>query len=353
MNKEKTIKGDENQPFVYTEECFWQTDDKSLRYAQGRSNYSPNKNKRIGPTINLLDDSYVWCFAGPRGSGKSLTMSYFAAGALAAGMRVVSNYDIKFSFRDHNGDMKELASEPLDLYKILVFDSDFSNCLILMDEAPLIISHLSSMSWKNRLLDIFMQQIRKNRNSFFYASQNERWVDYQLRWQTDLVLRCRDASRRYQGGGLHRGDSILIDITDQSGMWTGWSYDERPVVHAFTLNGRKYFGIFDTYNQMDVFECLKKVDMKLTSYKVGDHEENRDMSHIDIAEDLISNLVNQGVTRVKTRDFYASMPELDQKQKDEVAKHLLNKMNITKGRPTTKGYEYYLKDVKFTAGVAE
>ena len=285
--------------------------------------YDDSKDSRGSHPLNINWDSYVIGFCGPRGSGKTLSMTGFAIKMMAQGMRVISNYDIVFRLAVGKGRYKLFRSEPFDLFRLLAFDNDFQKCLILIDEAPLIISHLSSQSWKNRLLDIFLQQLRKNHNSLMYASQNERWVDNQMRWQTDVIFRCRDYSRGIGAGPDYRGRTIILTAMDNSGLWTGRPFNERyPVFYKYKLKGTKLFNTYDTYQTQDVFEALKKVDMKLSSYKVdGRDEADLDTSHVDLACDVVLGLMDAGVNP-DTQQFYSSVGNLTPKQKDDVSKYL-------------------------------
>ena len=55
---------------------------------------------------------------------------------------------------------------------------------------------------------------------------------------------------------------------DNSGQWTG-HMDTYKAVTSLELPGRITWGSFDSHYQQDVWESLKKVDMKIDSYRVG------------------------------------------------------------------------------------
>ena len=177
---------------ILNESIFWDEDDprRELKKAGVPVLYSPKGNNF--QAVDMSQDSYIWAFCGARGSGKSLSMTYYAAKAVYLyGAKLISNYPIDFRLYRDNGEITEHHAEPLDMYKLLCFDAEYQNCLILIDEAPDIISHLAAQTWKNRLLNVFVRQLRKNRNSLFIGTQNFMFIDKSMRWQTDIVVDLR------------------------------------------------------------------------------------------------------------------------------------------------------------------
>lgn len=185
-----------------------------------------------------------------------------------------------------------------------MFDEGYHGCIIVLDEAPQVINRLATMTWKNRLLDLWLQQIRKNDNSLLYASQNENWVDNELRWQTDIIAYCRDASRRYPQGGYNRGGTILADLIDKSGLWTGYSYDERPRRFGRRLLTELVWNTFDTKHKNDVFESLAKVKMNVNNIEVG-VSGGDDESYLEHAIPIIQSSME--MQKIKSTDFYSAI----------------------------------------------
>ena len=68
-----------------------------------------------------------------------------------------------------------LKSEPLDFVKLLSFNADYKNTLIVIDEAPDLISNMLSMSIKNRMISMFTRQLRKNHNSISNIRAEPHW----------------------------------------------------------------------------------------------------------------------------------------------------------------------------------
>jgi len=304
---------------VLHESIFWEEDDPKKKLT-GLGDSDSNKNGSY-QIIDLARDAYIWCFTGPRGAGKSLAMTYYAAKAVYLyGCRLVSNYPIVFYLNRINGDITYHESEPLDLYKLLCFDKDYQHCLILMDEAPDIISHMAAMTWKNRLLNIFTRQLRKNMNSLFLGAQQYTLIDKSMRWQTDVIVRCQDAYRKYgPTQGLCRGACILLDLYDNSGQWTGYA---KNIAHdgmlgfiepddSLELPGKSIWNVFDTNYQQDVFESLRRVDLKLQTYQVGDAGVDDELlGYKKIIADRIEGIEpNQdGKLLIKTPVLYKGIP---------------------------------------------
>jgi hypothetical protein len=294
--------------------------------------------------ININYESYILCWTGRRGGGKTTSMTWHACKAMAMlGMRVLSNFPIQFMFVREDGRCYPLKSEPLDLYKLLCFDESYRNCIICIDEAPDIISHMAAMTWKNRLLNIFTRQLRKNGNSLFLGAQDFNLIDKSMRWQVDVEIQCEDAFRKY-GPRFKKGALILERWLDNSGVWTGetWQkklaranarhlYKDNSWCQDMTLISEPMWGTpgqtqpaFDTSFQQDVWESLRKVDMKLTSYKVGDGQQQEAQQTADnpftLAVGLIQAVKDNSSGIIPSTTFYGSIPNLTKVEKDKLSK---------------------------------
>ncbi|HUC89945.1 MAG TPA: hypothetical protein VMR45_04020 [Patescibacteria group bacterium] len=295
--------------------------------------------------IEMAVDSYIILFSGRRGGGKTTAMSYFSAQEMAVhNTRVLSNYPIEFMLaRRVNGEIKYFTriSEKLDLYKLLCFDKDYHNCLIVMDEAPDIISHMSAQTWKNRLLNIFVRQLRKNNNSLMMGAQSMGFIDKSMRWQVDIEIECKDGKKVERNPSLTKGSIIYLRWLDHSGVWTGQSTEERlayahayhmhepdpeaadhSIIHAHQLWGDKtHKPVFDTYYQQDVWESLMRVDMHLNSYQVGEDQDNNaegedgGPSFNEKAMALMGKLSRAGVDKIPTKEIAEALKGINGKQR--------------------------------------
>ena len=296
--------------------------------------------------IEMAVDSYIILFSGRRGGGKTTAMSYFCAQEMALhNTRVLSNYPIEFMLaRKVNGELKYFTriAEKLDLYKLLCFDKDYHNCLIVMDEAPDIISHMSAQTWKNRLLNVFVRQLRKNNNSLMMGAQSMGLIDKSMRWQVDIEIECKDGKKVERNPSLTKGSVIYLRWLDHSGVWTGQSTEGRlayahayhmhepdpeaadhSILHAHRLWGDKaHKPVFDTYYQQDVWESLMRVDMHLNSYQVGDNQdnntegENGEPSFNEKAMSLMGKLSRGGVDKIPTKEITEALKGSNGKQQN-------------------------------------
>lgn len=296
----------------------------------------------ILPGLNLGSDSYVLGFTGPRGSGKTSLMTYTAEQcAWLYDKRIVSNYAIDFAVTTGPGKINVYHADPLDIGKLLTFDADYKDCIIVLDEAPQVINRLATMTWKNRLLDLFLQQLRKSRISFLYASQNEGaihgdvphdldhgWVDGALRFQTDVLVFCRDVSRLNHT--FTKGATIRSVWVDKSGLWSGFSFFERPRSLKLHTETQKIWGTFDTNQQFDVFESLAKVKVNAPTYEIGQPQEEDD-AHSDYmgkAELVARTAMDRG--GMPSIEFYDAVGPLTDKQKHHLGERL-RKAGVRRG----------------------
>jgi len=287
--------------------------------------------KRWG--IDLSVDSYIWCFTGGRGAGKTTAMTFSAAQACYLyDMRLVSNYPLEFRLLFEDGTSKVYRAEPLDLYKLMCFDAEYRHCLILLDEAPDVISHMAAMTWKNRLIAIFTRQLRKNRNSLMMCAQDFGLIDKSMRGQVDILVPCHDASRMYGWASSERGKMILYKLRDNSGMWTGktWQqeYDEARWKRRSCDPGEKYklyprvmWGdekhkpVYDTYYVQDVWESLRKVDMRMMTYSVG----KDNLADSDFKERLVAMVDSLPKGKIIQTEFW-DMLGFDENEKQAASK---------------------------------
>lgn len=311
-------------------------DNKQIKTIQLNKLESPaDKVQDKGHYVNLGRDSYIFCFEGWRGGGKTTAMTFFALKSLVKWlMKLISNFPIE-CFLQLEHEKKHIKSEELDFQKLLSFSDELDNSLIIIDEAPDIISHLASQSTKNRLINMFVRQLRKNRNSLFLGAQQYELIDKSLRWQVDIIVHCQDASRTLGNNSMQRGSCILLDFYDNSGMWTNHTWHEKApyrmhgknsvtsmVLHPSILwgqNGEK--SVYDTNYQQDLFEALRKARLNLETYEITDNETSVDHNFIYPVAAYISELINSESPRIYSSEFYGNF-SLTKKEKDILSKKL-------------------------------
>lgn len=335
---------------ILHESLFWLPND-PRRFGMPKDSSALGQN-RVCHEINLFYDSYIIVFTGRRGGGKTTSMTFFAIKqAIDNGMRILSNYPIECTVNMLDHTQRHVKSEPLDIERLLSFDKDYKNCLIVIDEAPDIISHMAAMTWKNRLLNVFIRQLRKNHNSFFAGAQEFELLDKSFRWQTDVLVECEDASRKWGWHPSTRGKLILQNWLDNSGLWTGRSYQqeikERQSRGDYKAVGQRarlyprflwendgFAPVFNSFEQTDVWESLKRVAIKFDAYNINpDASPENELSNkdtYDIAREAIrAAKEDKGV--IASPDFYSSLPNLNAAMKDKLSKDI-NKLPGLKQR---------------------
>lgn len=318
--------------------------------------------------INLQRKSWVWCFIKRRGGGKTTALSYFAAQEMALhNMRCVANYPLEFIYAPNNRPPYRLCAEPLDFYKLMVKDNAYENCLILLDEAPDIISHLAAITWKNRLLNVFTRAIRHNRNSLFMAAQEFEEIDKGMRRQTDILIECEDAATKYGEHDYPDGSLVLLRFLDRSGQWTSKSYEEEieynkahgifeDVGTTYSLYPSTMWGdeshkpVYDSWYKFDVFETLRKVDLKLSSYKISE-QGNDEADKYPVTNDKLKSALEMIETVCKERsdspaiyqkEYYQSLGGITDTDKNNLGK-VLSRFGVERGGDGAKRW-YSFKD---------
>jgi len=245
--------------------------------------------------------------------------------------------------------------------------------LSCIDEAPDIISHLAATTWKNRLLNIFVRQLRKNNNSLFLCAQDFNLIDKSLRWQVDILVECQDAKKHFGNTHLVKGSCIMLRFLDNSGLWTGTTWQDKEYINKLyhkyedvgakaTLHSSVLWGddehkaVFDSHYQMDIWESLRRVDMHLGTYKVGDQASADSADKFPVSARTLSTALEEvagilqhvgdnGQAAVYQRDFYRNLGALSDQDKNNLGKHLSD-FNIARGGEGSKRwYDFQSFDI--------
>jgi hypothetical protein len=221
-------------------------------------------------TIDISEPN-MYAFEGPRGGMKTMSLSYFAIIAMASGLNVWLNYPLEFYLVKRGGKTEHMKAELLDLHKLLTFSPEYKHGFIGLDEYQDICSAYSFNSTKNRLLDAFIAQIRKNELSFGYTSKKRNWVDTRTRDELDIAIRCMDASKTPSGWNEYKkGEMAYWEIYDVSGIWTGYEYDIYQTTFPYKLYARPIWGCYNTKFTIDIFDSMRGVHLDLEKTQISD-----------------------------------------------------------------------------------
>jgi len=162
-------------------------------------------------------DSLMTGIFGPRGSGKSLLLTKICVDWAKTGRRVISNMPIKGKVW-HRNKIVEIDTEAFQFVNFIAFDESLYDVLIAWDEINMMMDSSSHRSKVNQIINKLVQQMRHRRLTIAYTTQNFKWVDNRMRFQTDQMIMCKDMSLTPAGRelGLERGERVILSAYDLS-----------------------------------------------------------------------------------------------------------------------------------------
>ncbi len=219
-----------------------------------------------------LDSSTVVTVTGARGSGKTLLLAFLGTWALLHGKTVWSNFNISFTYEGPDDSGKgvswDFQSKPLNMESLYTFDAQMAEGVVLIDEINLWADSQNSQALAARLLANIFQLIRKRKLSFYLSTQNFKWLNNRLRWQTDLLIHSVDLCHVYRN--LSPGHYSGLRLTDMSGFFTGYSIDDdygntRGGADAqarntkeLTFHGRPFWVVYDTNQEFNPLDAMTR-----------------------------------------------------------------------------------------------
>lgn len=217
-----------------------------------------------------LAKSYCVAFTGYRGAGKTFSLAYIGAKALAANMTVFANFTIEFILQRETGKKEYKKALPLDMDALYRFDEGIQNAVVLIMEMQNFVPTRRTMTLRNILFNAIVQQMRHRSLSLFYDCKHLGLVDNQVQWETDVEILCRDAF--HTGWGTEHevaepGELIFWYPTDLSGLWTHSLQPKRcGHRHVYVKPLR---GIYNTEQNIDFLETMAPVKMGLEPRIIG------------------------------------------------------------------------------------
>lgn len=209
------------------------------------------------PLGNRSLTSMVGCWTGPRGSGKSLAMTFDAICNMMKGIKVWSNYPIHITTDFGSpGVYHRYESLPLNMDEVYRMDADIAGGWVYLDELVLWVDNRRSQSTGNALINGLFNMMRHRRLSFGIAIQNFSWLDKRLQFQVDTEVECRDLSYKYRK--LPRGSLIGLRFKDLSGISTGSEYHVSGHYIEKQLWGTPFWNCYDSWLEYDYFEARRK-----------------------------------------------------------------------------------------------
>lgn len=299
----------------------------------------------LGPRIEgkkhglSLDRDLVGGIHGPRGSGKSETLSYLVAKKMRAGQPAWTNYPISFYVIEEDGSETYYESMPLDMDKFYAFSSEIRKGVVAITELQYFVESRTSGKEQNRIASYQLMQIRKTALSFLYDVQNPRWIDNRFGWSADFVLNCSDVAKLdydlgFTGRTLREGEFIHWKLRDISGILTGKPYsDEFPIEYGpYQFPGSKWWDIYPTHFIVDVYEAVHGIKKK----------EDKQEAISAALELAIQFFLNKGEQEVASKDVWDKASELGSViVPPNLGGQILASFGITKKYKSYTGKYYY------------
>jgi len=267
--------------------------------------YLPVKIFRAGHFNRL---QLVLGYIGPRGSGKTCGM--VAVGSLEwllRGEPVWSN--VPFAIKVTYGDCKRVySSMPLEQLDMLDLEGGLTGGLAVVDETNMTFAEANrATSSANLDFGYAIQQIRKRGLSVIWSCQGWGWVDNRLRWQTDLVVSCRDTFLKdpHPDGIGARSEWIVSDLSAMTGRFDSdyaeaHRYISQYEVWRGTFKNKPFWAAYDTgqlqggQGYIQQYKLAKAGKTKVFEQKLLEARQKP-------AQGIVDNILQQGIA-----EFWAS-----------------------------------------------
>jgi hypothetical protein len=273
---------------------------------------------------------------GPRGSSKTLVMTGFQCERLikvwikntfAGGTdQVYSNYPVGFWFRPReygvDYDPVYLKPAPLNIEALVTFDEALINCWVFIDEIDQWADREEWYAVSQKLINASTQMIRKRKMSIMGTIQDFDWLNKRMQFQTDIVIKCREAafSSAGQSHGWDLGEHSYVTFLDKSGVMTGYTYEESQKSISRTFHGRRFWNVYDTSYEFDPLESKTKYKLKVPVKEIQVGGAADGVDSITIASEkkvkqevaihhVINDLKEKGVSTVRGPEFWEKVQE--------------------------------------------
>lgn len=270
--------------------------------------------------------SLIAAIVGPAGAGKGICLAYMIILKLIDGGKVWSNMSVHTSpailsrrLSPTGREIKYSQTDPLDWKLLYSLDELFAEGTVAIDEMGYFNGSRQSMTTGNRLINGCVRQVRHRCLDFWYTAKRFSSVDFMLRDETDLVIRCEDLCHSAWGRANHipPGFEFCFKFYDVSGKMTGKrAYDIRRIDDDPPFISRDYFKeinfdgaiVHDCYDTREIIpfeQAMAGVELHLKKTIVGNND--REEIHADLKEKImlgIKSFVNAGKEKIPTYAFW-------------------------------------------------
>lgn len=298
-----------------------------------------------GASTLSIGEAIVVAATGLKGSGKSETLAYLSAKALALDMPVWSNMGVKF-WLAHDGELTYCATRELDWSAVLLLTKDLEHGAMVIDELSYYASSRLSSSVRNRILNAAVNQVRKRMLDFYSSVKFLRQIDVNIREELDCQIACEDLARSAGGQklGLDKGCFVRWKAQDISG-WSGYTQGAIKGEKLDRLGEPIYAGkgstrvaffrftwpIYNSYEVVETADAFRKVRLDLEETVITDKQQQSEV------EGLLAMVIDQykedGNSTVVCDDFRQAATSIGIRLNDkQLGKVLRNSFGIERKR---------------------
>lgn len=179
----------------------------------------------------VKNESSVWAIVGRRGSGKSTMLANIGETDLSIGKKIISNFFLAF---EHT----ELTFE--ELLERFSTDTSLQDATVLFDEFQVGAGARNALRNANKDINQFITQLRKRNIILYYGTQNFKFVDIDVRNQTDYIMYTQAVDR--EDDNNNKFSIIIVDRHDHTDSQFG------TVINTFVWDATELFerNIFNT-----------------------------------------------------------------------------------------------------------
>jgi len=172
----------------------------------------------------VVEESSVNGILGRRGHGKSTLLAKIGEDDYNLGKKIITNFWVSYphiymSFED-----------------IIMLPEELQDATLLLDELQVGAGARKALSLSNQDINKFITQLRKRNIMLFYTTQNYKFIDVDIRSQTDYLITTQKTEN------LNQFKVIVVDRNDFTDSKFG------SVINLFILDATDIFErkIFDT-----------------------------------------------------------------------------------------------------------
>ena len=176
-------------------------------------------------------ESAIWAIVGWRGSGKTALLANIAEIDYNNGKTIISNFDLNF------------PHIRMTFEELIEFPDNLVNATVVFDEFQVGAGARNALRNDNKAINKFITQLRKRNIILYLSTQNFKFLDIDVRTQTDYILTTEKVDKSNEDD--HRFSVVIVDRADMSDSRWG------SVVNTFIWDATDLFNR-NVYNTNEI-----------------------------------------------------------------------------------------------------